>query len=223
MTQIKIDGIKQEAHAIAIAKAGVNFMGMVFAPSPRQITPQYAKKIIELLRMRENSTEVVGVFVNATAASVNRIAETCNLDWVQIHGDEPWEYCRQLKRPIIKVIRVSRNFKPETIIANLNRGEKTLANQKHIFLIDSNVPEKYGGTGQPFNWELARPIAERFPVIIAGGLTPDNVREAINIIKPWGVDVSSGVETDGAKDPDKMLKFINTVKNTDEETNQASA
>jgi phosphoribosylanthranilate isomerase len=217
MTQIKIDGIKQEAHAIAIAKAEVNFIGMVFATSPRQITPLYAKKIVEILRMKENSTKTVGVFVNTTAGTVNRIADTCNLDWVQLHGDEPWEFCRELNRPVIKVIRVSRNFKPETIIANLNRGEKILAKQKHIFLIDSNVPEKYGGTGQPFNWELARPIAERFPVIIAGGLTPDNVREAILTIKPWGVDVSSGVETGGAKDPDKILKFIDAVRNTDKE------
>ena len=223
MTHIKICGIKNEAHAIAIAKAGVNFMGLVFATSPRQITPLYAKKIVDLLRMRDNSTEAVGVFVNTNAASVNQIAETCNLDWVQLNGDEPWGYCRELNRPVIKVIRVSRNFKPETIIANLALGEKTLANQKHIFLIDSNTPEKYGGTGQPFNWELARPIAERFPVIIAGGLSPDNVREAIQTIKPWGVDVSSGVETQGAKDLDKILKFINTVKNTDEENGQASA
>ena len=217
MTHIKIDGIKEEAHAIAVAKAGVDFMGLVFATSPRQVTPYYAKKIIELMRKRENSTEVVGVFVNTEVGKVNRIADLCGLDWVQLHGDEPWVCCRELNRPVIKVVRVSRNFKPETIIANLNRGEKILAKQKHIFLIDSNVPEKYGGTGQPFNWKLARPIAEKFPVIIAGGLTPENVREAIHIIEPWGVDVSTGVETKGAKDLDKILKFINAVKNADEE------
>ena len=215
MTHIKICGIKQEAHAITIAKAGVDFMGMVFATSPRQISPQYAKKIIDLLRLKENSTEVVGVFVNTTAATVKRIADTCDLDWVQLNGDEPWEYCRELNRPVIKVVRVSRNFKPETIIANLERGEKALAKQKHLFLIDSNSPEKYGGTGQPFNWDLARPIAEKFPVIIAGGLNPDNVKEAIQTIKPWGVDVSSGVETGGAKDPDKIVKFIEAVRSTD--------
>ena len=155
--------------------------------------------------------------MNTEVGKVNKIADSCGLDWVQLSGDEPWGYCRELERPVIKVIRVSRNYKPEKIIADLSYGEKILANQKHLYLIDSNAPEKFGGTGQPFNWKLARPIAEEFPVIIAGGLTPENVEEAMQIIKPWGVDVSTGVETKGAKDLDKILKFINTVKNTDEE------
>jgi phosphoribosylanthranilate isomerase len=213
MTRIKIDGIKEEVHAIAVAKAGVDFMGLVFANSPRQVTPLQAGKLITTIRSYENPPQAVGVFVNATASSVNRIAESCQLDWVQLHGDEPWVYCRELSRPVIKVVRVSRNFKPDTIIADLTHGEKILANQEHIFLIDSKARGKYGGTGQTFNWELARPIAERFPLIIAGGLTPDNVREAINIINPWGVDVSSGVETNGVKDPEKISAFINNVRN----------
>ena len=217
MTRIKICGIKEEAHAIALAKAGIDFIGLVFATSPRQVTPYYAKKIIKLLRSKKNQTETVGVFVNTEVGKVNKIADSCGLDWVQLSGDEPWGYCRELSRPVIKVIRVSRNYKPEKIIADLSYGEKILANQKHLYLIDSNAPEKFGGTGQPFNWKLARPIAEEFPVIIAGGLTSENVEEAMQIIKPWGVDVSTGVETKGAKDLDKILKFINTVKNTDEE------
>lgn len=218
MTHIKICGIKEEAHAIALAKAGIDFMGLVFTTSPRQVTSYYAKKIIELLRKNKNSTEVVGVFVNTEVGKINRIADSCGLDWVQLSGDEPWELCRDLSKPVIKVIRVSRNYKPEKIIADLSYGEKLLARQKHLYLIDSNSPDRFGGTGQPFNWKLARPIAERFPVIIAGGLTPENVREAIQTIKPWGVDVSTGVETKGAKDLDKILKFINAVRNVDEET-----
>jgi phosphoribosylanthranilate isomerase len=217
MTRIKICGIKEESHAIAVAKAGADFIGLVFATSRRQITTRYAKKIIELLRRRKNPTEVVGVFVNTEVGKVNRIANFCGLDWVQLSGNEPWEFCRELNRPVIKAIRVSRNYRPEKIIKDLSYGEKLLARQKHMFLIDSNSPDRFGGTGQPFNWKLARPIAERFPVIIAGGLTPQNVEEAVRIIKPWGVDVSTGVETRGTKDLDKILKFINTVKNTDKE------
>jgi len=217
MTHIKICGIKEETHAIALAKAGVEFMGMVFATSPRQVTSFYAKKIIELLRKNKNSTEVVGVFVNTEVGKINRIAEQCGLDWVQLSGDEPWELCRELNRPVIKVIRVSKNYKPEKIIADLSYGEKILAKQKHLYLIDSNSPDRYGGTGQPFNWKLARPIAERFPVIIAGGLTPENVREAIHTIEPWGVDVSTGVETKGTKDLGKIRKFINAVRDVDGE------
>ena len=217
MTRIKICGIKNEAHAIALAKASVDFIGLVFASSPRQITPDYAKKIVELLKTREKRAETVGVFVNTEVGKVNRIADLCGLDWVQLSGDEPWQYCKELNRPVIKTIRVSRNFKPEKIIADLSYGEKILAKQKHLYHIDSNVPEKYGGTGQPFNWKLAKPIAEAFPVIMAGGLTPENVREAIGIIKPWGVDVSTGVETKGAKDLDKIDRFVSAVKSANEE------
>ena len=216
MTHVKICGIKEEAHAMAIARAGADFIGFMFAASPRQITPGNARKIITALKGNAHQIETVGVFVNTPAARVNRTADTCGIDWVQISGDEPWEYCRELDRPIIKVIRVSRNYKPEKIIADMSYGDKILGKQKHIFLIDANVGDKYGGTGKTFDWKLARPIADKFPVIIAGGLTTENVGEAINIIKPWGVDVSSGVETRGAKDLDKILKFITAVKNIDE-------
>ena len=113
---------------------------------------------------------------------------------------------------------MSNNYQPEKIIADLSYGEKILAQQRHLFLIDANAADKYGGSGQTFNWKLARPIAAEFPVIIAGGLTPENIGEAIRTIQPWGVDVSSGVETEGAKDLDKILRFINAVKNSDEET-----
>jgi phosphoribosylanthranilate isomerase len=218
MIRIKICGVKDPAHAKAIADAGANFIGLVFAPSPRQVTVNHAKKIVASMN-HKSAPDTVGVFVNTPAATVNRIADSCCLDWVQLNGDEPWEYCRELDRAIIKVTRVSRNYRPEKIIDDLSYGDKILARQKHIFLIDSNAPHKYGGSGQPFNWKLARPIAERFPVIIAGGLTPENVGKAIETIKPWGVDVSSGVETKGTKDLDKILRFINAVKNIDEETN----
>lgn len=215
MTRIKIDGIKTEEQALATAEAGADYIGMVFAQSPRQITPARAEKIVSALKNTKAPVEVVGVFVNAHVGTANRIAEKCSLDWVQLHGDEPWEYCLELDRPVIKVIRVSRNQKAEQVCKDLNYGTKLLKNQKHIYLIDSNVKDKYGGTGIKFDWKLAVPIAREFPVIIAGGLTPDNVAEAIRIIKPWGVDVSTGVETKGIKDPDKIRKFIEAVKGTD--------
>ena len=215
MTQIKICGIKEEAHATAIAEAGVNFIGLVFATSPRQISPGQAAKIVKALKATGAATEAVGVFVNTPWATVNEIADTANLDWVQLNGDEPWQYCRELTRPIIKVIRVSRNFTPEQICADMEYGEKILGGQRYIFLIDSNVREKYGGTGMTFDWKLAIPIAEQFPIIMAGGLTPDNVGKAIETVHPWGVDISSGVETRGSKDMDKINKFIGAVRQTD--------
>lgn len=215
MTRIKICGIKEEAHAIALAEAGIDFIGLVFASSPRQVTSSQASKISSELKKVKGSPDVVGVFVNIPAPIIKKTAETCNLDWVQLSGDEPWALCRELDLPIIKVIRVSRNHKPEQIYADLEYGNKVLAEQKHIFLLDANARDKYGGSGMKFDWKLAVPIAERLPVIVAGGLTPNNVKEAIKIIRPWGVDVSSGVETKGIKDMSKIIKFIENVREAD--------
>jgi len=215
MTRIKICGIKTEEQALAVAEAGVDFIGMVFARSPRQVTPTRAEKIVAALKKHKATVEVVGVFVNAHPGTVNRIAESCHLDWVQMSGDEPWEYCRELARPVIQVIRLSRNQRPEQVCRDLAYGTKLLKKQKHMFLIDSNVKDRYGGTGIKFDWKLAVPIAREFPVIIAGGLTPGNVGEAIKVISPWGVDVSSGVETKGVKDVNKIRKFIKAVREAD--------
>ena len=215
MIRIKICGIKEEAHALALAEARVDFMGLVFAASPRQVTPMQAGKIVSALKATKTKPDIVGVFVNTPTPTIKKIVESCNLDWVQLSGDEPWGYYRELAMPIIKVIRVSRNYKPEQICADLAYGSKLLGKQKHIFLLDSNAREKYGGTGKTFDWKLARPIAEQFPIIIAGGLTPNNVADAIIAISPWGVDVSSGVETKGAKDMTKITKFIEHVRGTD--------
>lgn len=212
MTRIKICGIKEEAHALAIAEAGADFIGLVFASSPRQVTPARAEKIVSALKKSKTTTEVVGVFVNTPAAKVNKIANFCHLDWVQLSGDEPWGYCRDLATPVIKVIRVSRHQQPEQVCADLAYGTKILNTQKHLFLLDANVREKYGGTGKTFDWNLAKPIAAQFTVIVAGGLTLANIAEAIRTASPWGVDVSSGVETRGAKDMAKVMKFIEAVR-----------
>jgi len=212
MTKIKIDGIKNAEHALAAAEAGADFIGMIFARSPRQVTPARAEKIVAALKKNKSDVGVVGVFVNTHLGTVNRIAERCNLDWVQLSGDEPWEYCRELNRPVIQVVRISRNNRPEQVCKDLAYGTKLMKKQKHIFLIDSNVKDRYGGTGKKFDWKLAVPVAREFPVIVAGGLTPNNVAEAIKVISPWGVDVSSGVETKGVKDMEKIKKFIDAVR-----------
>jgi phosphoribosylanthranilate isomerase len=214
MTHIKICGIKEEDHALELAAAGVDFIGLVFAPSPRQVTNARAKRIISALKKAEAAIETVGVFVNRPSSVVKRTAESCNLDWVQLNGDEPWEYCRELNMPIIKVIRVSRHYQPEQILADLDYGTRILGEQKHIFLLDANARDKYGGTGRKFDWNMAKLPARKFSVIVAGGLTPRNVAEAIRTISPWGVDVSTGVETKGIKDASKIKKFIEAVRST---------
>jgi len=134
---------------------------------------------------------------------------------VQLSGDEPWEYCRDIERPVIKVIRISRNHPPEQVMKNIDYGMKILKGREIIILLDTSLPERYGGTGETFDWELARPIAGEYKVVIAGGLTPANVTQAVKMINPWGVDVSSGVETGGAKDLKKIKKFIEAVRQAD--------
>ena len=209
MTRVKICGIREEVHALAAAEAGADFIGLVFAPSQRQITPAQAKKIASTLKRSDSATEVVGVFVNMPASMVNKIADLCRLDWVQLSGDESWEYCTELAKPIIKAVRAD---KLKQIAADLAAGEKILYNRKHLYLIDTLTKGKYGGTGKTFDWSLAREVAEQFPVIIAGGLTPENVAQAIKVAAPWGVDVSSGVETGGTKDIAKIRAFIEAVR-----------
>lgn len=216
MTHIKICGIRDESHALAIAEAGADFIGLVFASSPRQVTPAQAEKIVTALKKSKTTTDAVGVFVNTPVSKVIKIADFCHLDWIQLSGDEPWGYCRDLASPVIKVVRVSRHQQPEQICSDLTYGTKILDARKHLFLLDANVREKYGGTGQTFNWNLAKPIAEQFTVIVAGGLTPKNVAEAIRIASPWGVDISSGVETRGVKDMVKVRKFIKAVREADD-------
>jgi phosphoribosylanthranilate isomerase len=215
MTYIKICGIKDKENALAIAGAGADFIGVVFANSPRQVTPAQALEVVSALKKSRAKAQVVGVFVNTPVPTARKIVDACHLDWVQLSGDESWEYCLELGRPVIKVFRVSRNYPPEQACADMDYGIKVLAGQKHIFLLDATAGDKYGGTGTPFNWELAKPIATRFQVIIAGGLSPGNVGRAIKIIKPWGVDVSSGVETKGVKNMSKVLKFIEAVREAD--------
>ena len=214
MTCVKICGIKDKNHALAAVEAGADFIGLVFAPSRRQVTPAEAYELASAVKKSGSTTEVVGVFVNIAPSEINKIAALCALDWVQLSGDESWEYCRELIKPIIKAIRIGQQC-PEEIYAELVAGSKLLSRQKFIALLDSQVEGKYGGTGLAFDWKLAQQVAKRFPTIIAGGLNPENVAQAIELAAPWGVDVSSGVEVGGVKDIAKIKAFIEAVKKAD--------
>jgi phosphoribosylanthranilate isomerase len=215
MTRVKICGIRDKTHALAAVKAGADFIGLVFAPSKRQVTPTQACEIASAVKKSSDATKVVGVFVNAPASQVNEIADFCALDCVQLSGDESWEYCREVVEPVIKAIRIGQQS-PAELCAELSTGGKLLPSQRFIALLDSQVEGKYGGTGESFNWNLAQQVAKRFPVIIAGGLDPKNVARLIETVRPWGVDVSSGVETGGIKDIAKIRMFIEEVRKADE-------
>lgn len=216
MTRVKICGIREKVHALTTSEAGADFIGLIFAPSHRQVTLAQAQEIASATKEHNNTAEVVGVFVNMPADEVNMIADSCHLDWVQLSSDESWEYCREIKKPLIKVVRIRQGQNPEEIRDHLANGARLLSSQRYVYLLDSRVKGKYGGTGITFNWSLAQQVAEQFSVIIAGGLTPENVTQAIETIAPWGVDVSSGVETDGVKDIAKIKAFIEAVRRADE-------
>jgi len=215
MTRIKICGITDKANALAVVEAGADFIGLVFAPSRRQVTPPKAREIASAVKKSSAATRVVGVFVNAPSSQVNEFVDFCTLDWVQLSGDESWEYCREVVRPVIKAIRIDQQS-PDELYTEISAGDKLLPHKSFIALLDSQVEGKYGGTAETFNWNLAQKAAKGFSVIIAGGLDPENVTRLIETLAPWGVDVSSGVETGGVKDISKIKAFIEAVRKADE-------
>jgi phosphoribosylanthranilate isomerase len=215
MTYIKICGIKSEEDALGAAEAGADFIGLVFASSPRQVTPDIAKKITSALKEYKTKAKSVGVFVNLLVPTVKKIAIACQLDWVQLSGDEDWEYCREISLPVINVLKFNDSFSTDIIRDQLKMGKNIMGKDDYIVLLDTAIPGKYGGTGEAFDWKLAKPIVEIHQIIIAGGLNPENVGEAIKTLKPWGVDVSTGVETKGVKDMKKIERFIKAVREAD--------
>jgi len=215
VTRIKICGLSEIEHAIAACEAGADYVGLVFAASRRQVSPEKALRLVTAIRSLPTHSAIAGVFVNSPADVVNQIADYCMLDYVQLSGDETWDYCQTIKQPIIKTVHISSNNKVNSVLDEIRIGYETELPQDFICLLDSRTRESYGGTGKIFNWQLAQTIAASYPVIVAGGLNPFNVGELIQNAAPWGVDVSSGVEINGKKDISTIKYFIETVREAD--------
>ncbi len=201
MVKVKICGITNLEDALMAVEAGADALGFVFFQgSSRHISPDAAAEVIRRL---PPFVQTVGLFVNEEAATVNLLADRCGLDIVQLHGDESPEYCTEIRRRIIKAFRVkdgvSLDALPQYRVA--------------ACLLDTWSPAAYGGTGTTFNWDIAARAAASRRIILAGGLTPENVAEAIAAVSPCAVDVSSGVESaPGKKDAGKVSRFISATR-----------
>lgn len=204
MIWIKICGITNIEDALRAASLGVDALGFIFAPSPRRVEPGVAKKIILSL---PKTLLKVGVFVDEDPREVLRVAEYCGLNALQFNGEESSEYCQKFFHTVFKAIHI-RGFE------NLRDMEKY---HDVSVLLDTYHPMKFGGTGNSFPWEVAIKAKEKRNFILSGGLNPLNVREAIRKVRPFGVDVCSGVESvPGKKDLSKMVDFVKEVKKADE-------
>lgn len=204
MTRIKICGITNLKDALVAVELGADALGFVFAESPRRIGPEVASQIIRSL---PPFITVVGLFVDERAEVVREIMKECRLDALQFHGNESPDYCKLFPRKMIKAFRIKDE---ETL--------KTISSYKvNAYLLDAYVEGMAGGTGETFNWNLAIEAKKIGPpIILAGGLGPDNVVEAVRKVRPYGVDVSSQIEkAPGKKDHKKMRAFIEAVRRTD--------
>ena len=242
MTRVKICGCRNAEQALAAAEAGADFVGIMFAQSPRQVDTEAASDIVRALGTPLRGLELesppglfraagsdltswfehgatalerllqrkrpltVGVFADNDPEEVNEIVDECGIDLIQLSGGEPWSACLLANRQVIRAVHVSTRDDAASAMGRMQTGSALAV------LLDCAHESLRGGTGQSFDWGVAARIAQTVPVWLAGGLTPENVGEAVRVVQPWCVDVSSGVETGGVKDLDKIRAFVKAAK-----------
>lgn len=220
MTFIKICGIKTLQDARSAVQAGADLLGFNFYPkSPRYIGEDICAEITSALKKDYPQVKLIGVFVNSSTEEIKNILQTCSLHFAQLHGDEPPEMLSAFNGRAFKAIRLSASNDPFTVRESAYlpsvpiRESATESVDKPAFLIDAMVKDVYGGSGVKADWNVAGELAKQYKVLLAGGLTPENVADAVGRVKPWGVDVASGVESSpGVKDETKMIQFVKAVR-----------
>jgi phosphoribosylanthranilate isomerase len=206
-TRIKICGITRPEDAKAVVDAGADAIGLVFyPPSPRAVSIQQAQEVVADVPA---FVTVTALFVNPSVEEVQSVLDGVRIDLIQFHGDEDDDFCRQFGHPYIKALRVRQ---ASDVVALCLRFPSALA-----VLLDSYKPGVPGGTGETFDWSLV-PATPPKPIILAGGLDPENVNHAIDVVHPFALDVSGGVEAaKGIKDHGKITKFVNEVYRVDQQ------
>lgn len=206
MVRVKVCGVTNVEDALMAARLGADAIGFIFARSPRQITPEKVRDIMDAL---PPFIQTVGVFVDQNPATIREIKSFCGLDIVQLHGEESPGFCRELMPHAIKAFRLrdGRSVSPV----------KRYKGRVRAVLLDAHEKGKKGGTGKCFDWNLALKVKElELPLILSGGLGPFNIRRAIKTVRPYGVDVNSGIELcPGKKDPLLMKALMETIRVVD--------
>lgn len=207
-TYVKICGLTRPEDAEAAVAAGAGALGVILAESPRKVK---ARDAIKILSSAPEGVGKVAVLVDVSAEVADTAIGTLGLDWVQLSGSESPDVLRAIKGPVVKTIHVAGK-------SDVRRGLTRYNDAATAFLLDTRVPGKAGGTGEVFDWARVAPLLRDVRFMVGGGLTPDNVGDAIRALRPWAVDVSSGVESEpGIKDHALIEAFCEAVREADRE------
>ncbi|MCH2303975.1 MAG: phosphoribosylanthranilate isomerase [SAR202 cluster bacterium] len=214
MPKIKICGIREPQHAIYASKLHVDYLGFVFVENVRrQLTQNSGYELLQKYRqgITSHSPKLVGLFANQSLKFVNNTVQKCKLDMVQLCGEETSDYWKLVDVPVIKQIRVQQEQNKEIAKTNIVENISQILDRKCIPILDHQEKGQLGGTGNAFDWSIIEGLSLKYNFILAGGLKSNNVNLAIEKVKPWGLDVSSGVESNGIKDEKKILEFVNKI------------
>lgn len=207
-TMVKICGLREVRSAAVAVEAGADALGFILAPSRRQITPAAIRAIREELSATfDILPAMIGVVVNASAAEIAALVQESTVDMIQLSGDEEPDALRDIDVPVIRALRFPSGMPVDSVRREIDGWVSADVPAKHV-IVEGHAEGSYGGTGTLGNWALAAEMAEEYPIWLAGGLDPTNVGSAIGQVRPAGVDVSSGIETDGMKDAAKIRAFV---------------
>ncbi len=215
MLKVKICGVQRVEDALTAVEAGADFIGLNFVPNRRRrVSVEQARRVVDAVKVTSgNPPRLVGLFADQPLEEVRETVHGSGVDMLQLCGAESMEFCEKVSVPVFKVIHVPGGFQNVEELKELERRMTALREQGYLATLDRKVAGLQGGTGQTFDWTVAAQLSEAgFEFLLAGGLTPENVSRAVRETNPWGVDVSSGVESGGVKDAEKILRFVHEAK-----------